>query len=157
MALKGNRTILETDITRTCTTVAERGTVLVEDVVGSGIALGDRAGSVKLAANPSGLKVVGLLIGDVVNVDVTRYHLNFHKDETLINQRITLLRKGRVTTNKVTGSPNYGDTAYLDSSGTLIPTAHATGGLVARPRVGQFVSPVDENGYATVDLNLPVI
>jgi hypothetical protein len=33
-------------------------------------------------------KVAGLLINDVVNVDETRYHRNFHKDETKVNERV---------------------------------------------------------------------
>ena len=157
MALKGERVILETDITRTCESVASRGVVLVESTFGSGVALGASAGEADLVANPSGYKVVGLLLNDVVDIDQTRYHRNFHKDETMITERCTLLRKGRVTTDKIIGTPAFGDTAYLDSSGNLTPTAHATGGLVAKPKVGQFVGKKDENGFAPVDLNLPVV
>jgi len=157
MALKGERVILETDITLTCESVASRGVVLVHKTSGSGAALGDTAGEADLVSNPSGYKVAGLLLNDVVDVDETRYHRNFHKDETKKGERCTLLKKGRVTTNKIIGTPAVGDTAYLDSSGNLTPTAHSTGGLVAKPKVGQFVSIKDENGYATVDVNLPVI
>jgi hypothetical protein len=157
MALKGDRVVLETDITLTCDYVTDRGVVVVYGKNGSGIALGSSAGDTTVKANPSGQKVAGLLMNDIVNVDETRYHRNFHKDEKLVNERVTLLKKGRVTTNKVVGTPSVGDTAYLDSSGCLIPTLHATGGIVARPKVGQFVSIKDENGYVAVDINLPVV
>lgn len=156
MALKGNRVILETDITLTCPTATERGVVLCRTTPGSGVALGDLAGAADLLANPSGAAVAGLLLNDIVNVDVTRYHLNFHKDERLINQRMSLLKKGRVTTNKVTGAPTAGQTAYVTASGVLTPTVSATGGVAATPKVGVFAGSLDENGYATVDVNLPI-
>ena len=157
MALKGNRHIEATDITRTCTTVAERGVVAVQDATGSGVALGGSAGSVKVAANASGLAVVGLLLNDVVTLDETRYHRNFHKDTTQLNERVTLLRRGWVITDRIIGTPTFGATAYLDSSGFLTPTAHATGGVVAKPKVGMFGGTKDENGFVRVDINLPVL
>lgn len=156
MALKGERVVIETNITLTCPSVASRGVTLVHSTAGSGTALGDKAGTADLLANPSGYKVAGLLMNDVVNVDTTRYHLNFHKDERLINQRVTLLTKGRVTTDKVSGSPTAGSTAYLTTNGNLTPTVSATGGTVATPKVGVFAGGVDENGFATVDINLPI-
>lgn len=157
MALKGDRSIIETDITLTCESVAERGVVLVHKsgAAGSGVAIGAKAGQADLVANPSGYKVAGLLINDVVDVDITRYHTNFHKDERLVGERATLLKKGRVTTNKVSGSPNPGDVAYLTTNGQLTPTLSATGGLVATPKVGTFAGAKDENGFAAVDINLP--
>jgi hypothetical protein len=156
MALKGDRKIIETDITMTCESVAERGVTLVHKTSGSGIALGESAGQADLLS-PSGKIVAGMLLNDVVNIDTTRYHTNFHKDETLIGARCTLLRKGRLTTNKISGTPAVGDTAYLTTSGNLTPTVSATGGVAATPKVGQFRSIKDERGYVTVDINLPVV
>ncbi len=156
MALKGPRVILETEITLTCESVASRGVVLVHVTSGSGVALGASAGEADLKANPSGYKIAGLLMNDVVSTDQTRYHHNFHKDETQTGERCTLLRKGRVTTDKIIGTPAVDDIAYLTSSGNLTPTIGA-GGLVATPKVGKFVSIKDEAGFVTVDLNLPVV
>lgn len=156
MALKGERVVIETDITLTCPTVAERGVVLVHKTGGSGVALGASAGECDLVASASGQKVAGLLMNDVVDVDTTRYHLNFHKDERLVDQRVTLLRKGRVTTDEISGTPAKGDTAYLTANGQVTPTLSATGGLAATPKVGVFAGAKDEHGYATVDLNLPI-
>jgi hypothetical protein len=157
MALKGDRIVLETDITQTCESVASRGVVLCYSVAGSGAGLGDTAGKADLFASPSGKVPVGLLMNDVVSIDQTRYHKNFQKDETIIHERCTLLRKGRIVTDQVTGSPTAGSTAYLTTSGVLTPTVSSTGGLVATPKVGQFATSIDEDGYAAVNINLPVV
>jgi hypothetical protein len=153
--IKGERVIIEDDITLSCDSVTLRGVGLVYNKQGSGVALGDRAGSVLLAANPSGQRVAGILLNDVVNIDETRYHRNFHKDETMVNAPCRLLKKGRLTLDNIIGNPMPGDTAYLDSSGNFTPTPHPTGGLVARPKVGAFASRKDESGFAAIDFNLP--
>lgn len=155
MALKADRVIIETDITMTCPSAAERGVVLCHSTSGSGIAIGDSAGAANLLASPSGSKPAGLLLNDVVSLDETRYHRNRHKDEMLTGERVTLLRKGRVTTNKVTGTPTVGATAYLTANGVLTPTKSTTGGLVATPAVGEFKSILDADGYVAVEINLP--
>ncbi len=157
MALKGDRDVKDDNITYTCPVAVERGTMLVVSTAGSGISLGASAGAATLVSNPSGYKVAGMLYGDVVDVDQTRYHLNFHKDETNIGNRVRVVTKGRMCTNKVTGTPTDGDTAYLTTSGVLTPTMSSGGGLVATPKVGTFKGSIDENGYATVDLNIPVV
>ena len=156
MALKGDREIIETDITLTCESVTERGVALVYRTVGSGIAIGNSAGKAELVVNPSGSKVAGLLLNDVVDIDVTRFRLCPHKDERLVGSRSTLLRKGRVTTNKVTGTPTSGATAYLALNGNLTPTRSATGGIVATPKVGVFAGAKDQDGFAAVDVDLPI-
>lgn len=157
MALKGDRNTIETDITLTCDTVAERGVILVHKTSGSGVALGTSAGVCELQAAPSGKVVAGLLINDVVSLDETRYHRNFHKDERLTGERVTLLRKGWVITDKVTGTPTVGATAYLTANGVVTPTVSATGGTAATPKVGQFASIKDENGFVKLEVNLPVV
>lgn len=159
MALKGDMTVLDVDISRSCSTVAERGTILFKKTAGSGVALGDSAGVCELlAANTSGNKVHGMLwSADVVNVDQTRYHLNFQKDEVIINGKVGVVRKGRLTTNKVTGTPTDGATAYAVASGLVSPTVDAVGGIAMTPKVGEFIGIKDENGYVTVDLDLPVV
>lgn len=157
MALKGPRVTVETDISYTCSNAAERGVILVLSTSGSGISQGDSAGIATLSASASGTKVLGMLDNDVVSLDETLYHRNFHKDTTKTGERCTLLVKGRRTTNKVTGTPAVGDVAYLTSNGVLTPTLSTTGGLVATPKVGRFESILDENGYVEVSINLPVI
>lgn len=156
MALKGDREIIETDITMTCESVTERGVALVYKTAGSGVAIGASAGKAGLVANPSGSRVAALLLNDVINVDVTLFRLNPHKDERLVGERCPLVRKGRVTTNKVTGTPTSGATAYLTLNGILTPTRSATGGEVATPKVGAFAGAKDQDGFAAVDVDLPI-
>lgn len=156
MALKPNRVELETDISMTCPSVAERGVTLVYSTAGSGVAQGDQAGVVDLLS-PSGKIPAGVLMNDVVSIDETVRHRNFYKDEMKTGERVRILKKGRVCTNKVTGTPTPGATAYLTTSGVLTPTVSSTGGLTATPRVGQFVGGLDADGYATVDINLPFL
>lgn len=155
MALKPQRVVLETDITLTCSSVTERGVGLVRGNAGSGITLGDSAGTATLAANPSGNVFAGLLLSDIVSVDETKFHRNWQKDVQVPGERVNLLKKGRITTNMIIGTPTDGATAYLSSSGNFTPTLHASGGVAATPKVGQFVGIKDENGYQTIDFNFP--
>lgn len=157
MALRGDRLVIETDITMTCPTATLRGVVLCFSTQGSGVALGDSAGVADLFANPSGHSPAGMLMNDMVNIDQTRFHKNFHKDEVQVGNRCTLLKKGRLTTDQVTGAPAAAGTAYLTANGQLTPTLSATGGLVATPRVGQFRGGVDESNFVTVDIDLPIV
>jgi len=159
MALKGNRNVIETDISMTCDVATERGVVLVSNTsaIGSGVALGDSRTSATLVLNPSGRAVTGMLMNDVVTLDQTRYQRNWHKDEMVVGEPVNQLRKGQVTTNKVTGTPTYGSTAYLTTSGVLTPTVSSTGGTVATPKVGMFAGKLDADGYAKVDINLPIV
>lgn len=155
--LKADRVVIETDITLTCESAAEHGVVLCHKTAGSGTGMGDLAGKADLYSSPSGKKVAGLLMGDVVDVDLTRYHLNFHKDEVAVGGRVCLLRKGTVVTDQVTGTPTMGSPAYLTADGVLTPTVSATGGTVATPKVGEFKGGVDEAGFVRVDINLPIV
>ena len=158
MALKADRYILETDtVGWVCDTATERGVVLTKQTSGSGVSIGDSRGTATLASNQSGYKVIGVLMDDVVSIDETRYHRNFHKDEQKVGEPVCILRKGTISTNKILGTPDVGDTAYLTSSGNLTPTLSATGGLTATPKVGMFMSKKDADGYARVDVNLPVV
>ena len=155
MALKGPRSVLETDISLTVSVASARGFLVVHGTAGSGIALGDSAGTATIQTNPSGYKVAGMLLNDVVDYDTTRYHGNFHKDETLINERANLATKGRFTTNALVSgqTPTAGDKAYLGASGKLTATWVND---VATPKVGAFAGAKDENGYVCFDLNLPL-
>ena len=156
MALRGDRLIIETDITNTLSDVAAPGVVLCYSVAGSGLAIGDTCGASQLAASPSGLKVHGILLNNFVSIDQTRYHKNFQKDEMVVGDKATVLRKGWVITNKVTGTPTgKGDKAYLTTNGQVTPTVSSTGGVVATPLVGEFQGLVDENGYVKLEVNLP--
>ena len=151
MALKSDRIEAYTDISFFCNdTTAERGGIMVFGSTGSGIALDDSNAVVTYAASPSGQVPAGLLLNDVVNLDLTRQHINWHKDEVQTGSKVTLLRQGQVTTNLVVDgvSPAAGSAAYVGANGYL--TTVDTDSV----KVGTFLSAKDSDGYAKVDINL---
>jgi hypothetical protein len=149
MALKSDRYELQTDISFFYNDgTATRGCAVVHDTTaGSGAAMDQGVNLVKKATsgNP-----VGILLNDVVNKDLTRTHLNQHKDEVQKGGKVTVLRKGYVVTNAVDGTPVAGSGAYLSGS-----VAGNISMVVSGTKIGAFVSSKDEDGYAKVEVNLP--
>jgi hypothetical protein len=105
---------------------------------------------VAYAANQSGSRPLGVLLNDVVNLDLTRQHINWHKDEVQLGGKVTLLRQGQVTTDRLVAgvTPSAGVDAYLGASG-LIGTSSTNS-----VKIGQFLSGKDTDGYAKVSVNL---
>lgn len=156
MAIKPDRLIDVTEIALVCNDVHEKGQVLVYGTAASGAGI-VTPGVASLASNPSGYKVAGLSLANFVDIDQTRYHRNFHKDEQVIGEKVPLLRKGYVVTNMIASgtTPTAGSKAYLTTDGKLTPTVNPTGGETATPKVGEFATGKDENGYAKVYIELP--
>ena len=147
MALKSDRYELQTDISFFYNAgTATRGGVVSLDTAGSGASMDQGVNLVEYAASTSGTPV-GVLLNDVVNKDLTRTHLNVYKDEVQKGGKVTVLRKGWVVTNSVTGTPVAGDPAYLGANGNF----NVTGTVV----VGQFLTTKDADGYCKVEVNLP--
>ena len=158
MALKGDRYEGMTDVSFFMNdSSAAKGGVVVLSTGGSGVALDQSKALVTYAASASGNIPVGLLLNDMVNIDQTRQHINFHKNEVQKGGKVTLLTQGWVVTDMITGTPTAGAPAYLTAAGKVTPTQSATGGVVATPPVGRFLSTKDEDGYAKVSLNLPAL
>lgn len=151
----GDRHILMTDVSLVCNDVVTKGTVLGYGTAGSGTAQNDNAGVAKFYANQSGQIPVGPTLANFVNIDQTRQHRNFHNNEQVIGEKAPILRQGWLITNGVLGTPAVGNTAYWTTSGNVQPTMDANGGLKCTPRVGEFMSTLDENGYAKVSFLLP--
>lgn len=153
MALKGDRNVVSYDTSFFMNEVAERGGVVTISTVGSGSALDQSQALVTYAANASGKAPVGVLLSDMVNIDQTRQHINFYKDEVQKGGKVTLMTRGWVVTNKISGTPTAGQLAYVYNSGLIV------GGVVSGPSntppVGRFLSTKDEDGYAKVEINLP--
>ena len=177
MALKADRHELQTDISFFMNEVATRGgiAILTGDIsgnsAGSGAAMDQSAALVTMKKTPvttaamaiSGIVPVGLLLNDMVNLDLTRQHINWHKDEVQKGGKVTLLRKGWVVTDKVYPgeSPAAGGLAYVSHSGLIATSNHAA---VAQDAddvlgvgrvVGRFLSKKDEDGYVKVEISLP--
>jgi len=157
MALKSDRYELQTDISFFYDAgTATRGGVVVHDTTaGSGAAMDQGVNLVKYAAVTAASRPVGVLLNDVVNKDLTRTHLNQHKDEVQKGGKVTVLRKGYVVTNSITSaSVSAGDPAYAChvNAGNLRVDSPGSSGVL---QVGRFLSSKDEDGYAKVEVNLP--
>lgn len=150
MALKSDRHELVTDISFFMNEVAERGGVVTFSTAGSGAAMDDAAALVTYSANPSGKVPLGILLNDMVNIDQTCQHINWHKNEVQKGGKVTILRNGWCVTDRVIGTPTVGQTAYVVNSGYVTPT-QATGASA----VGVFLSVKDNAGFAKVAVNLP--
>ena len=149
MSLKGDRNELDTDISFFMNETATRGLVVSVSTAGSGAAMDNGVALATVKANPSGAYPLGILLNDMVNLDLTRQHLNQHKDEVQKGGKITILRKGFVVTDAISGTPSGGQDAYLAGTG-LISATQAAGAL----KMGQFLSSKDADGFAKVAVNL---
>lgn len=149
MALKPDRVELYTDVSFFMVTTAERGGVVAHTTSGTGPAMDDAAAVVAAPAAAAD-KPAGLLMNDVVDIDLTRQHMNWYKDEVQKGNKVCLLRRGFVVTNMLTAgsAPSAGAPAYFDVGGLL--TEVNTGSAV----VGRFLSGKDVDGYAKVDIDI---
>jgi hypothetical protein len=156
MALKADRFEARTDISFYYNQgVADRGGVVVHGATaGSGAAMDQGANLVRYKAVVNGDVPVGILMNDVVDKDLTRTHLNMYKDEVQLGNKVTVLRGGYVVTNKldnvtvVAGQIAYASTA---TAGNITNTG------VLPHALGRFLSSKDADGYAKVEVNLPLV
>lgn len=154
MALKGDSNIIRDEINYFWTQgqTGTRGGMAVH-VAGnpSGTALDDPQALVQYQTDPSGKKPAGVLMGDVVDKDLTQTHLNTFKDETITGGKVRLGTDGWVVTNMIQGTPTVGAPAYLGHSG-YFSTAEIAGAGGAVGRIGTFKSVKDADGYARVEI-----
>ena len=146
MDLKPDRIEIYTDISFFMNTVAERGGVVSVVTSGSGVSMDDANAVVEYADSASGA-ALGILLNDVVDKDLTKCHINWHKDEMQVGGKVTLLRRGQCTTNMIDGDPSAGDKAYAGVSGLVSTSA---GGQ----HIGQWLSAKDEDGYAKLSVTV---
>jgi hypothetical protein len=154
MALKPDRYEFQTDISYFMNEVAERGGMASLSTGGSGAAMDQGVNLASYTATGSGKVPLGILLNDMVNIDLTRQHLNQYKNEVQKGSKVTILRKGYVVTNKIQGTaPAAGDPVYVAHSGNLSKTDLV--GQGTQPVVGVWLSSPDQDGYAKVEVNLP--
>ena len=129
MALKGDRYEGVTDVSFFMNdTSANKGGIVCLSTGGSGVALDQSNALVTYEATASGNIPIGLLLNDMVNIDQTRQHINFHKNEVQKGGKCTLLTQGWVLTNMIGGeSPSAGAPAYLGATGN-VTAVQAAGG-----------------------------
>ena len=156
MALKSDRNELQTDISFFMNEVATRGGVVSISTGGSGAAMDQGAALATYAANGSGVVPLGILLNDMVNLDLTRQHINQHKDEVQKGGKVTILRKGYVVTDNIEGSTTSlaGKPAFIAHSGNIAQSDIVSDNGHTHV-VGRFLSNIDEDGYAKVEVNLP--
>jgi len=158
MALKTDRSTLQTDISFFMNEAQTRGGIAALSAGGSGASMDNGAALVAYDGTPSGAVAVGLLLNDMVDIDLTRQHLNQHKDEIQKGGKVTLLQKGWVVTNNINGTAAAGGVAFIGHSGNVATSTYAAsmnGGQESKHIVGRFLSSVDEDGYAKVFIDLP--
>ena len=156
MALKADRHELATDISFFMDEVASRGGIACISTGGSGAALDQAGAKVSYLADASGNVPVGLLLNDMVNLDLTRQHINWHKDEVQKGGKVTHLTQGNAVTNMIYpgDTPTAGGLAYVAHSG-YIAAANKDDTLGVGAVVGRFLSSKDEDGYVKVSITLP--
>jgi|TARA_R100000278_G_C5451370_1_gene157540 hypothetical protein len=155
MALKSDRYELQTDISFFYNAgTADRGCVVVHDTAGSGAAMDQGVNLVK--KHTSGTPV-GILLNDVVNKDLTRTHLNQHKDEVQKGGKVTVLRKGYVITNAIeaAGGAFVAPTAGAAAYSSTVTAGNIAAGNTSGVLMGRFLGGLDYDGYAKVEINLP--
>ena len=153
MALRPDRNELQTDLSFFMNEPAERGLIVIHRTQGSGAAMDDSSAVVAVpGADATDLSKhpAGLLLNDVVNLDLTRQHINFAKDEVQQGGKVLLLRRGFVVTDQISGSITLGEKAYFYTNGQLT-SATAYSGSTA---VGRWLSKKDADGFAKVDINI---
>ena len=162
MALKADRNELDVDISFFYDEdTATRGGIVILDTVGSGAAMDQSQAKVKYAVVTGASIPVGVLLNDVVNIDLTRQHINWHKDEVQKGNKVAILKKGTIVTNMVdvTGAEGStitaGATAYASSGTAGYLSASASSSNASRLAVGRFISTKDEDDYYKVEINLP--
>src|SRR6476660_424122 len=105
MALKMDRLIDATEIGYYLNEVAERGVVVGVSTAGSGINLDNTASVATVSATASGIRPLGILLNDFVNVNQTRKTINRFNDQSQIGNNCMILTKGWIVTDKVQGTP----------------------------------------------------
>ena len=161
MALKADRYVLQTDISFFCDEVTTRGGVVHLSGGGSGAAMDQGVNKVVTKALPQNTDVpIGILLNDVVNKDLTRTHLNQYKDEVQKGGKVTVLRKGYVVTDKISGTPTAGQWAIASANGTVsgvtnLDIANVASNSGENMVVGKFLSSKDNDNYCKVEINLP--
>lgn len=146
MALKGRRTVLETQITKKCTNIAERGKIVIDAGSAGFVTLGGAVASGDYAA--------GLLLDDVENRDLTMYPSNQHKNLAQVSGQVSLARKGKFLTNAIPSGITIAqyEPAFLADSGLISNVAAGVGELTIP--VGTWMIAKDADGYAEISLHL---
>ncbi len=128
-------------------TATTRGRIVNMDSPG-GAGMDNPSATVSVPAGPSG-NPAGVLMNDVVNLNLTRQHLNQHVDEVQVGNKVDVLVRGVVKTDvlKSGDNPSAGDPAYYTNNGEFTTTSGSS-------KVGVFLGPKDADGYVEIEVNI---
>lgn len=154
MALRMDRQIDATELGYYITSVTNRGVVVSVVTAGSGVDLDNPLNVASATASASGASPLGVLLNDFVNIDLTRTPLNWHKDQSQIGSKGTILRKGWCVTDQIIGTPTAGQHAILTVSGQVSGVPQYTLNTLTNPKVGRWLSSQDEAGFARLEVDL---
>jgi len=149
MALRPTRNEHLTDLSFFMDEVAERGLMCVASTQGSGAAMDQSAAAVKVASALSD-EPVGLLLNDMVNLDLTRQHINYAQDEMQKGGKVLLLRAGFVVTDQISGAITLGEAAHFVPGGSFCSATASS----HSDQVGRWLSKKDADGYAKIQINI---
>jgi len=157
MALRPDRIHIDSQIDFFMNEVAERGGIVCVSTAGSGAAMDQSEQLATYKANPSGCSTLGVLMCDMVDLDLTRQHENWHKEEVQKGGKVTIWNKGTVVTDRIYpgATPTAGQRAYIAHSGYIANSVVVSDDSSIDPVVGRFLSTKDEDGYCKVSVNLP--
>lgn len=161
MSLKADRRHVDSDIAHFMNSTATRGGIVsVTATISSGAAMDQSEATVAYVAEPSGVEPLGVLMCDVVNLDLTRQHPNWHKEEVQVGGKVTVWTKCTVVTDYIYPghTPTPGQIAYVGHSGYIAASDVATDHVDSTGdtrKVGRFVTAKNADGFAKVDINLP--
>jgi len=156
MALRPDRVEHLTDLSFFMNETAERGVLVVHlSAGGSGAAMDDALATVEVPDTLGEIDALtglpaGLLLNDVVNIDLTRQHINYHQDEVQQGGKVLLLRRGTVVTDQYSGTPEAGEAAHFWMGGLLVAASDSTDSV----QVGRFLSQPDADGFVKVEINI---
>jgi hypothetical protein len=153
MALKGDRIVVHAVVDYFMNQPAERGGVAVISTIASGVAMDNALQTVHYSTTSSAVKAVGVLLNDVVDIDLSRWHLNEHKDEVPKGSKVTLVKIGQITTDYLVSGitiTSTSNTAYVGAEGRFTNVPPGGGATV-----GTFDTAKDSEGFARISVNIP--
>ena len=154
MALKSDRQVDAVELGYFLNATASQGVVVSKSTSGSGVAMEDTANLLQVSSTSSGVYPVGMLLTEVVNLDLTRTPINWHKDQVQVGSKVTVMTKGWAVTDQISGTPTVNSFAVLGSSGVVTTYTATTWTQEVNPKVGKFRTLKDADGYARVYVDL---
>jgi len=127
-----------------CDVVAEQGSV-VELVKFEPSMVGNQYAVVRPGRH--GGQPLGILLDNVVNADLGRRHLDFHKNEVQVGGKVRIAQGGQLLIGQFDEQVQIGDMLYYNNDGKL--TTQHIGHAIGVARTNS-----DQNGFVNMEVNL---